>query len=88
MKSLPRTTPPPRTPAFALSGRKDDPVLKTEGVLQQELLALFRTSNPGNIKYYWYSLWAHTSTDLAADVPNLLVAPQFPVWFVPEWQRR
>ncbi|KAG2142980.1 hypothetical protein DEU56DRAFT_754573 [Suillus clintonianus] len=27
---------------------------------------------------------AQTLSDLVADIPNLIVAPQFPVWFVPE----
>lgn len=65
--------------AFALTGRRDDPAMEKKGILQQEPLVLSRAPNPR-------TLWAHTaSTSLAVDVPNLLVvAPQFPVWFVPE----
>jgi hypothetical protein len=46
-------------------------------------LAFSRTFNSRNIEFHWYALWAQTLSDLVADVPNLIVAPQFPVWFVP-----
>ncbi|KAG2363224.1 hypothetical protein BDR07DRAFT_1483940 [Suillus spraguei] len=45
--------------------------------------AFSRTFNPRNIEYCWYALWDQTLSDMVADVPNLIVAPQFPVWVVP-----
>lgn len=32
-------------------------------------------------------MWGQALSDLVADVPNLIVAPQFPVWFIPEDDR-
>ncbi|KAG1872405.1 hypothetical protein DFJ58DRAFT_910696 [Suillus subalutaceus] len=46
-------------------------------------LAFSRTLNPRNVEFLWYPLWDQTLSDLVADVSNLIVAPQFPVWFVP-----
>ncbi|KAG2037019.1 hypothetical protein BDR03DRAFT_982567 [Suillus americanus] len=42
--------------------------------------AFSRTFNPRNLEILWYPLWCQTLFDLVADVPNLIVAPQFPVW--------
>ncbi|KAG2037012.1 hypothetical protein BDR03DRAFT_958283 [Suillus americanus] len=44
--------------------------------------AFSRTFNSRNMEYYWYPLWCQTLLDLVAGVPNLIVAPQFPVWIV------
>ncbi|KAG2084120.1 uncharacterized protein F5147DRAFT_659947 [Suillus discolor] len=44
--------------------------------------AFSRTFNSRNMEFYWYPLWCQTLFDLVADVPNLIVAPQFPVWIV------
>ncbi|KAG1838253.1 hypothetical protein F4604DRAFT_1962097 [Suillus subluteus] len=42
--------------------------------------AFSRTFNPRNLEVLWYPLWCQTLFDLVTDVPNLIVAPQFPVW--------
>ncbi|KAG2113805.1 uncharacterized protein F5147DRAFT_679896 [Suillus discolor] len=44
--------------------------------------AFSRTFNSRNIEFYWYPLWCQTLFDLVAGVPNLIVAPQFPVWII------
>lgn len=44
--------------------------------------AFSRTFNPRNLEFLWYPLWCQTLFDLAASVPNLIVAPQFPVWII------
>ncbi|KAG2084126.1 uncharacterized protein F5147DRAFT_732245 [Suillus discolor] len=44
--------------------------------------AFSRTFNSRNIEFYWYPLWCQTLFNLVADVPNLIIAPQFPVWIV------
>ncbi|KAG1732984.1 hypothetical protein EDB19DRAFT_2041363 [Suillus lakei] len=44
--------------------------------------AFSRTFNSRNMEFYWYPLWCQTLFDLVAGVPNLIVAPQFPVWIV------
>ncbi|KAG2360048.1 hypothetical protein BDR07DRAFT_1611017 [Suillus spraguei] len=44
--------------------------------------AFSRTFNSRNLEFYWYPLWCQTLCDLVADVPYLIVAPQFPVWIV------
>ncbi|KAG1727176.1 uncharacterized protein EDB91DRAFT_895839 [Suillus paluster] len=70
-------------PSWCLPGRENDPVMERKAILQKSL-AFSRTFNSRNLEFYWYPLWAQTLSDLVADVPNLLVAPQFPAWFVPE----
>jgi hypothetical protein len=44
--------------------------------------AFSRTLNPRNLEFYWYPLWCQTLFDLVAGVPDLIVAPQFPVWII------
>ncbi|KAG2338769.1 hypothetical protein BDR05DRAFT_968908 [Suillus weaverae] len=46
----------------------------------QTSYAFSRTFNPRNLEILWYPLWCQTLFDLVADAPNLIVAPQFPVW--------
>ncbi|KAG2129093.1 hypothetical protein DEU56DRAFT_915217 [Suillus clintonianus] len=70
-------------PSWILPGRENDPVMRYKTILETSF-AYSRTFNPRNIEYYWYSLWAQTLSDLVADMSNLIVVPQFPVWFVPE----
>ncbi|KAG2133613.1 uncharacterized protein EDB93DRAFT_1254827 [Suillus bovinus] len=41
-----------------------------------------RKFNSRNLEHYWYPLWAQTFSDLVANAPKLIVAPQFPIWFV------
>lgn len=56
-----------------------DPVIRKQGYVQQSL-ALFRTSDPGNLAHYWYSLWAH---------PPILLQTRrsFPVVRTGRWRR-
>jgi len=42
------------------------------------------TFNPRNLEYHWYPLWNQTLSDMVSDVPNVIVAPQYPIWFVPQ----
>ncbi|KAG1891731.1 uncharacterized protein F5891DRAFT_1210963 [Suillus fuscotomentosus] len=44
--------------------------------------AFSRKFNTRNLEHYWYPLWAQTLSDLVAKAPKLIVAPQFPIWFV------
>lgn len=69
-------------PSWILPGRAINPVMKQKVILETSF-AFSRTFNSRNIEYHWYALWDQTLSDLIADVPNLIVAPQFPVWFVP-----
>lgn len=62
--------------------RNNDAVMEYKAILETSL-AFSRTFNSRNIEFFWYPLWNQTLSDLVADVPNLIVAPQFPVWFVP-----
>jgi hypothetical protein len=69
-------------PSWILPGRVINPAMKHKAILETSF-AFSRTFNSRNIEFHWYALWAQTLSDLVADVPNLIVAPQFPVWFVP-----
>ncbi|KAG2123920.1 hypothetical protein BD769DRAFT_1776654 [Suillus cothurnatus] len=44
--------------------------------------AFSRTFNSRNLEFYWCPLWCHTLFVLVENVPNLIVASQFPLWFV------
>ncbi|KAJ8579486.1 hypothetical protein M405DRAFT_886440 [Rhizopogon salebrosus TDB-379] len=68
---------------WVLPGRKSNPVRQYKSILQKSF-AYSRTFNPRNIEFYWYPVWDQTLSDLVSDVANLVVAPQFPVWFVPQ----
>ncbi|KAG1790037.1 hypothetical protein EV424DRAFT_1549898 [Suillus variegatus] len=67
---------------WLLPGRRQNPVKPYSATLQHSL-GYSRTFNPRNLEYHWYPLWSQTLSDLIADIPNLIVAPQFPLWFVP-----
>jgi hypothetical protein len=69
-------------PSWILPGRVINPVMKHKVILETSL-AFSRTFNSRNIEFHWYAMWVQTLSDLVADVPNLVVAPQFPIWFVP-----
>lgn len=69
-------------PSWALPGRVINPVAKDKTILETSF-AFSRTFNSRNIEFHWYALWAQILSDLVADVPNLIVVPQFPVWYVP-----
>jgi hypothetical protein len=69
-------------PPWILPGRRNNTVMRYKATLETSL-AFSRTHNPRNIEYFWYPLWDQTLSDLVADVPNLIVASQFPLWFVP-----
>ncbi|KAG2062842.1 hypothetical protein BDR04DRAFT_1164563 [Suillus decipiens] len=68
--------------SWALPGQEHDPVQRYAAILQNSL-GYSRTFNPRNLEFYWYPLWGQTLFDLVANVPNLIVAPQFPIWIVP-----
>jgi hypothetical protein len=70
-------------PPWILPGRENDPVSRYKATLQKSF-AFSRTFNPRNIEFYWYPVWDQILTNLVSDVANLIVAPQFPAWFVPE----
>lgn len=42
------------------------------------------TINPRNLEYFWYIAWDGICHDLVADLQNAVVAPQFPLWFLPQ----
>ncbi|KAF9229878.1 hypothetical protein BU15DRAFT_84397 [Melanogaster broomeanus] len=44
-------------------------------------LAFSRTYNNRNLHHMWYPYWSLTLVDLVADCPNLVVAPQYPLYF-------
>jgi len=69
-------------PPWILPGRRDNTAMRYKAILETSL-AFSRIHNPRNIEYFWYPLWDQTLSDLVADVPNLVVAQQFPVWIVP-----
>ncbi|KIJ09406.1 hypothetical protein PAXINDRAFT_157890 [Paxillus involutus ATCC 200175] len=54
-------------------------------------LAFSRTFNERNLEYMWYPSWCLTLVDLVADCPNLIVAPQYPLYYsadaLDKWQR-
>ncbi|KAG1885033.1 hypothetical protein F4604DRAFT_1729131 [Suillus subluteus] len=68
--------------SWILPGRVNNPLIRYKTILETSL-AFSRTLNPRNVEFLWYPLWDQTLSDLVADVSNLIVAPQFPVWFVP-----
>ncbi|KAG1720479.1 hypothetical protein EDB19DRAFT_1964633 [Suillus lakei] len=72
----------PSNPSWILPGQVINPVMKDKAILETSL-TYSHTFNSRNIEFPWYALWAQTLSDLVADIPNLIVAPQFPVWFVP-----
>ncbi|KIJ66546.1 hypothetical protein HYDPIDRAFT_38875 [Hydnomerulius pinastri MD-312] len=47
-------------------------------------LGFSRQFNTRNLEYMWYPEWCCALMDLVADIPNLIVAPQFPAWFTAE----
>ena len=69
--------------SWILPGRKNDPLTRYKTILQQSF-AFSRICNPRNTEFFWYAVWGETLSDLVADIPNLIVAPQYPAWFVPE----
>lgn len=69
--------------SWLLPGRKNDAMMRYKVILQQSF-AFSVIFNSRNMEYYWYPVWGQTLSDLAADIPNLIVGPQYPVWFVPE----
>ncbi|OJA13685.1 hypothetical protein AZE42_05531 [Rhizopogon vesiculosus] len=69
--------------SWILPGRENAPAMRYKAMLQRSF-AFSRTVNPRNLEFHWYPLWHQTLSDLVADVPNLIVAPQYPVWFVPQ----
>lgn len=64
---------------WILPGRRNSVAMRYKAMLETSL-AFSRIHNPRNIEYFWYSLWYQTLSDLVADIPNLVVAPQFPLW--------
>lgn len=68
---------------WTLPGRVNDPVLQKKAILETSY-GFSRTFNPRNIEFSWYPLWGQILSDLVADVPHLIVYPQFPVWVVHE----
>ncbi|KAG1720481.1 hypothetical protein EDB19DRAFT_1964635 [Suillus lakei] len=64
--------------SWILPGRVNNPVMRYKAILETSL-AFSRTFNSRNIEFPWYALWNQTLCDLVADVPNLIVTPQFPV---------
>ncbi|KAG2037801.1 hypothetical protein BDR03DRAFT_1091620 [Suillus americanus] len=72
----------PRPSEWILPGRVNNPLMRYKAILETSL-AFSRTFNSRNTEFQWYPLWDQTLSDLVADVSNLIVAPQFPVWFVP-----
>ena len=70
-------------PPWILPGRENDPVSRYKATLQKSF-AFSRMFNPRNIEFYWYPVWDQILTNLVSDIANLIVAPQFPAWFVPE----
>ncbi|KAG1768022.1 hypothetical protein EV702DRAFT_1282455 [Suillus placidus] len=69
--------------AWTLPGHINNPVLQKKAILETSY-AFSRTLNPRNVEFSWYPLWGQTLCDLVADVPDLIVAAQFPVWVVHE----
>ncbi|KAJ8588100.1 hypothetical protein M405DRAFT_882378 [Rhizopogon salebrosus TDB-379] len=69
-------------PSWILPGRKNDPVIRYKAILEKSF-AYSYSFNPRNLEYHWYPLWGQTLSDLVADIPNLMVASQYPAWFVP-----
>lgn len=70
-------------PSWILPGRRNDSVMQCKAILAQSLAYSYKF-NRRNIEYYWYPIWGQTLCDLVADVPNLMVASQYPAWFVPQ----
>ena len=70
-------------PSWILPGRKDAPITRYKAILEKSF-AYSRTFNQRNPEYNWYSLWNQTLSDLVSDIPNVIVAPQYPVWFIPQ----
>ncbi|KAG2047933.1 hypothetical protein BDR06DRAFT_1024769 [Suillus hirtellus] len=70
---------PPRIPPAA----RNNAVMQYKAILATSL-AFSRTFNSRNLEFHWYPLWNQILYELVADIPNLVLAPQFPVWFVPD----
>src|SRR5258705_347386 len=70
-------------PSWILPGRKDVPTTRYKAILGTSFAFSYKF-NPRNLEYHWYPLWDQTLSDMVWDVPNLIVAPQYPVWFVPQ----
>jgi len=70
---------PPRIPPAA----RNNAVMQYKAILATSL-AFSRTLNSRNLEFLWYPLWNQILYELVADIPNLVLAPQFPVWFVPD----
>ncbi|KAG1894056.1 uncharacterized protein F5891DRAFT_1063703 [Suillus fuscotomentosus] len=69
-------------------GPKATPAQKTNTVVPYSAilrtsLAYSRTFNPRNLEYHWYPLWDYALSNLVRKTPNLIVFPQFPLWFIP-----
>ena len=40
--------------------------------------------NSRNLERPWYGLWCQVLTDLTEEFTNMIVVPQFPLWYIPE----
>ncbi|KAG2362607.1 hypothetical protein BDR07DRAFT_1011984 [Suillus spraguei] len=69
-------------PSWILPGHRDNTVMRHKTILETSL-AFSRTHNSRNTEYFWYPLWDQTLSDLVSDIPNLIVAPQFSLWYAP-----
>jgi hypothetical protein len=47
-------------------------------------LAFSCTLNTRNIESYWYPIWNYTLVSLVGNMSDLIVAPQYTLWCVPE----
>ena len=70
-------------PSWILPGRSNARITRYKAILEKSF-AFSQTCNPRNLEYHWYPTWNQVLSDLVIDVPNLIVAPQYPIWFVPQ----
>ncbi|OAX32971.1 hypothetical protein K503DRAFT_776109, partial [Rhizopogon vinicolor AM-OR11-026] len=70
-------------PSWTLPGCKNAPNMRYKAILETSF-AFSYTFNPRNLEYHWYPLWNQTLSDIVSNVPNVIIAPQYPIWFVPQ----
>ena len=69
---------------FVLPGRQADPTLSYTKLGLAKAYALSRACNPRNVEYYAYALWCQYWMDLTNDSKNLVLNPQYLLYYVPE----
>jgi hypothetical protein len=72
------------TAHFVPPGRRTDPTISVTKLGLAKAYALSRACNPRNVEYYSYALWCQYWMELTNDSKNLVVNPQYLLYYIPD----